>query len=162
VNGPAIVTTVPLYSPASAFASSVSTGAVPPVALDVIASLGHEASISFKAVSASTAPLKKSVIPFQKEPEPTSPGMMSEASKRTLVASFTNAATERSTSSPYQSRLESLWGDNAPPAASHPFTASPLVKYSMTAFTSGRSLNIAMMSPATRNGFPYASSIGGR
>ena len=44
------------------------------------------ASISARAVSRSTVPDTQSVIPFQNEPAPTAPGIMSEPSKRRLVA----------------------------------------------------------------------------
>ena len=47
-------------------------------------------------------------------------------------------------------------------ASSQPVADCGVAKYSIIARTSGRSLNIAMMSPATRNGLPYCSSIGGR
>ena len=49
--------------------------------------LGQEASISARTVSRSAAPETQSVMPFQKEPAPTSPGIRSEPSKRKLVAS---------------------------------------------------------------------------
>ena len=64
---------------------------------------GQEASMFFSAVSRSSEPLTQAVISFQNEPAPTSPGIRSEPSKRTLVAPARISATPRSMSLPYQS-----------------------------------------------------------
>ena len=101
-------------------------------------------------------------MPFQKEPEPTAPGIRSEASNRTVSAAAASPAIVRSNGTPYQSSCTSFCGPSAPPAASQPFTPSPVEKNCMTAQVSGCSVVAAMMSPATRNGLPYCASTPGR
>jgi len=46
---------------------------------------GQEASISARTVSRSAEPDTQSVMPFQNDPAPTSPGIKSEPSKRKLT-----------------------------------------------------------------------------
>ena len=100
---------------------------------------------------------------FHSAPEPTAPGMRSEASKRTAVAFWMVLPTKAEiTSVAVPGGSASFCGAMAPPAAIQDLRCSPLVKYSITAMTSGRSLNAAQMSPATRTGLPYCGSRPGR
>ena len=78
---------------------------------------------------------------FQKEPAPTSPGIRSDASKRTAVAPAMISATPWSTESgAYQSRLASLCGEMAPPAATQSFRDRPVENHWITARTSGNAV----------------------
>src|SRR6476660_1389441 len=95
--------------------------------------VGQEASMFLSALSRSSDPLAQAVISFQNEPAPTSPGMRSEPSKRTLVALARILATPRSISLPYQAASASLWGAMVPPEASQVFRWSPRVNHSITA-----------------------------
>src|SRR5689334_6454911 len=58
--------------------------------------LGQDASISLSTVSRSAEPETQSVMPFQKEPAPTSAGIRSEPSKRKLVVVLNSSAMVRS------------------------------------------------------------------
>ena len=72
-----------------------------------------------RAVVRSSAPATKLVISFQKEPAPTAPGMLSEPSKRRVLALTMAAPMTRSMSEPYQLRSASFCGAIAPPCL-HP------------------------------------------
>src|SRR5581483_964789 len=124
--------------------------------------LGQEASIALRTVSRSAAPETQSVIPFQKEPAPTAPGIWSDASKRTVVAWETISAAFFSTGSPYQLGSTSFCIPIAPPCPNHHLTPSPVEMYCKTAAVSGLSFVAAKMSPATSTGLPYCGSTGGR
>src|SRR3972149_10863173 len=101
---------------------------------------GQEASISAKTVSRSAAPDAQSVMPFQKEPAPTSPGIKSDPSKRKLVALASTSATADSSGIAYISGVASCWTAKAPPSSRNPDTDCASVKYSIRARASGLSL----------------------
>src|SRR3954451_14370237 len=100
-------------------------------------------------------------MPFQNVPAPTTPGIRSEPSKRTLSALANTDATDLSTSLEYQSRLASFCNGSAPPALTQLSTEAAELKNDSTARTSGRSVNGTIRSPENSTGLPYCGSIPG-
>src|SRR5699024_6734460 len=121
---------------------------------------GQEDSI-WSSTSSVSAPSVQSTMPLQKEPAPTSEGIMSEPSKRaTALSSCNRSIDRRSTSEEASDGSTAVFAEVTPPISTRVLAHSPEAMKACTAAVASSSLNAPTNSPATSSGLSSALTPG--